>query len=78
MRRREGDVAFGVAFGELLFVEPVDGAAGDELDRHAGFLRKFLGHCFGDEVAPTAAPDADNEFVLRLRGYCKGKSNERD
>ena len=77
MRRGERDVAFGIALGELLLVEPVDGAAGDEIDRHAGFLGEFLGDGFGDEVAPAAAPDADDEFVLRLRGYGNGEGKER-
>ena len=43
MRRREGDVAFGIALGELGLVEPVDGAAGDELDLGAGLGRELLG-----------------------------------
>ena len=37
MRRREGDVAFGIALGELRLVQPVDGAAGDEFDRRRRF-----------------------------------------
>ena len=37
---------------------------------------EFLGDGFGDEIAPAAAPDADDEFVLRMRGYGDGKGKE--
>src|SRR5258708_22299099 len=72
----EGDMAFGVTLGEFLFVERVDGAAGDKLDRHAGLLGEFFGDRFGDKVTPAAAPNADDKFVLRLRGYGNGKGKE--
>jgi hypothetical protein len=65
MRRGERDVAFGIALGKLLFVEPIDRAAGDVLDRNAGLGGELLGDDIGDHVAPAAAPDADDKLVLR-------------
>ena len=38
MRRGEGEIAFGIALGELGLVQAVDGAAGDEFDVGAGLL----------------------------------------
>jgi len=78
MRGGEGDVALRTALGELLLVEPVDGATGDELDRHAGLLGEFLGNRIGDQVAPAAAPDADDELVLRLGRDDEGKGKQRE
>ena len=78
MRGRKCNVALGIALGELLLVQPVDGAAGDELDRHAGLGREFLGDRFRDKIAPAAAPDADDEFVLRLGGHGDRKNDESE
>ncbi len=67
VRRGESDVAFGIALGELLLVEPVDGAAGDEFDRHTGLGCEALADDLGHHVAPAATPDAHRELVLRQR-----------
>jgi hypothetical protein len=76
MRGREGDVAFGAALGELRLVQPVDGAAGDELDISSGLLLELLGRGLGDEVAPAAAPDANDELLLRAGGKRKQGNRE--
>ena len=79
MRGREGDVAFGAALGELRLVQPIDGAAGDELDIGSGLLLELLGRGLGDEVAPAASPDADNELLLRAgRKRKQGDREESD
>src|SRR5450759_1385418 len=76
MRRGEGNITFGSTLGELLFVEPIECAAGDEFDRHARLLGEFLGDRFSNKVAPAATPNTDDEFILRLRGYGNSKGKE--
>jgi hypothetical protein len=81
VRRRECDVALGAALGELLLVQPVDRAAGDELDRDARFGGKPLADDLGDHVAPAAAPYADDELVLgrgRYRGQDQCQEQRRE
>ena len=78
MRGREGDVAFRVGLGEPSLIEPIDGAAGDEFDRHAGFRGEFFGHRIGNKIAPAAAPDADDKLLLRVRGHRNRKGKERE
>src|SRR5215475_1413129 len=64
VRGREGDVALRIALGELLLVQPIDGAAGDVFNRRAGVGGKLLGDNIGDHIAPAAAPYADDQLVL--------------
>jgi hypothetical protein len=75
VRRRERDVALGITLGQLLFVEPIDRAARDVLDRHARGGGKFLADEIVDHVTPAAAPHADDELVLsaslRRRQECR-------
>jgi hypothetical protein len=40
--------------------------------------REFLRHRVGDEIAPAATPDADDELILRLRRHRDGKGKERE
>ncbi len=67
MGRGEGDIALGIALGELLLVQPIDGAAGDVFDRNAGLGGELLADNVGDHVAPASAPNAHDELVL---GVC--------
>src|SRR5438045_152641 len=77
MRCGEGNVAFWTARGELLLVEAINGAAGNELHWYAGFGREFPGDGFSDQIAPAAAPNTDYELILGLRGHRNGKHKER-
>src|SRR5262249_15995343 len=67
--------ALGITLGQLLFVQPIDGAARDVLDRHARRGGKFLADEIVDHVTPAAAPHADDELVLsaslRPRQECR-------
>jgi hypothetical protein len=64
VRRRERDVALGIALGELFLVQPIDRAARDVLHQHARGGGKFLADEIVDHVAPAAAPHADDELIL--------------
>ena len=65
MRGGEGDVAFRIAFCELLLIEPIDRATRDVLDRDPRFSGKLLADDLGNHVAPAPAPDTYHELVLR-------------
>ena len=77
MRRREGNIAFRTAFGELLFIQPIDRAAGDVFDRHAGRGGELLADEVVDHIAPAAAPDADDELVLRHGLHRRQEQSQR-
>src|SRR5262249_41121321 len=81
VRRRERDVAFGIALGKLLFVQPIDRAAGDVLDRNARRGGKFLADEVVDHVPPATPPHADDELVLsarlRRRQECRQDESQR-
>src|SRR4029453_2754966 len=77
VRSREGDVALGVALGELLLVQPIDGAAGDVLNGRAGLGGELLADNIGDHVAPAAAPYADDQLVLSRGLYRRQQQTQR-
>src|SRR5581483_4825552 len=78
MRGREIEIALRVALGEFRLVETVDGTAGDELHGHPRLLCEFLRHSLGHEIAPAAAPDADDELVLRRGGKREQQQTEAE